>query len=332
MGNHRKEDRKTLDPFQLELQIVHDDELEGLPAGSLADQAFPLDAEVETLRPQVIGSGQAGEELRVAHPPRRDPRELDRIDERLERSRQGADTAAIVADETDPDVRRDDVRVLLVEVDDVEDVVVPVLEGQLQCVVVDDESLAGYDVLVLPHGYYDSSTFSDEFVKTLKGWVSRGGTLVCLGGASRWAANPDLDLSAVRMRDSSWPPTADEAQGDARTTRSIPGAILRAVPDPHHYLTFGYTDDTPVLVNSNSAFEPSSDIAAPLQLAPVETLRLSGFAYRDSLERLAETPYVMDERVGEGHIVMFLDDPNFRLYWRGLSRLFLNAVLLSPSF
>ena len=69
-----------------------------------------------------------------------------------------------------------------------------------------------------------------------------------------------------------------------------------------------------------------------MTLASIEKLRLSGFAYEDSLERLAETPYLLDERIGDGHVILFLDDPNFRLYWRGLSRLFLNAVLLSPSF
>ena len=121
----------------------------------------------------------------------------------------------------------------------------------------------------------------------------------------------------------------------ARARRARPGAsgaILRALPDPHHYLTFGYTDDTPVLVSSNLAFEPSSSIASPLRFASHERLRLSGFAYQDSLQRLAGTPYVMDERLGDGHIVLFLDDPNFRVYWRGLSRLFLDALLLSPSF
>ena len=80
------------------------------------------------------------------------------------------------------------------------------------------------------------------------------------------------------------------------------------------------------------AFEPDPAIAAPLRFAESSRLHLAGFAYPDSLERLAGTPYALAERVGSGHIVLFLDDPNFRIYWQGLSRLFLNSLVLSPSF
>ena len=87
-----------------------------------------------------------------------------------------------------------------------------------------------------------------------------------------------------------------------------------------------------MLVQSNLAFEPDPAIAAPFRFAEPSRLHLAGFAYPDSLERLAGTPYALEERVGSGHIVLILDDPNFRLYWQGLSRLFLNSLVLSPSF
>jgi hypothetical protein len=196
----------------------------------------------------------------------------------------------------------------------------------------DERSLSEYDVLILPHGYYGRSTFSAEWIAALKGWIDRGGTLVCFKGASRWAAEAELGLSGARLRKTAWPPGEGGEETGSRQTHGIPGAILRTLPDPHHYLTFGYEEQTPVLVASNLAFEPDPDIAAPFSFASLEEIRLAGFSYPDSLERLAETPYLVEERLGDGHIVLFLDDPNFRLYWRGLSRLFLNAILLSPSF
>ena len=95
----------------------------------------------------------------------------------------------------------------------------------------------------------------------------------------------------------------------------------------------GYDGPTPVLVHSNLAFEPDPSLATPFSFSSsARNLVLSGFAYGDSVERLAGTPYVIEERVGSGHIVLFLDDPNFRIYWYGLARLFLNSILLSPSF
>lgn len=193
------------------------------------------------------------------------------------------------------------------------------------------KTLNEYDVLVLPHGWYDEDTFTKDWLGDLKKWIEQGGTLVCLEDAAKWAAQPERELSAARLRDTKWPPDPS-GNNEARETAAVPGAILRAEPDPYHFLAIGYEGATPVLVQSNLAFEPDSAIAAPFRLAELSSLHLAGFAYPDSLERLAGTPYALEERVGAGHIVLILDDPNFRLYWQGLSRLFLNSLVLSPSF
>ncbi len=195
----------------------------------------------------------------------------------------------------------------------------------------DGQALDTYDVVVLPDGNYEAGTFSEEWIGALKSWISRGGTLVCLQRASRWAADPERDLASARMRSEVWPPKPAEGVTPRRTV-SVPGAILKAIPDEHHFLTLGYGTVAPVLVRSNLAFEPDPGLASPFTFAAREELLLSGFAYPDSLERLAETPYLIQERVGSGRIILFLDDPNFRVYWKGLTRLFLNSILLSPSF
>jgi hypothetical protein len=195
----------------------------------------------------------------------------------------------------------------------------------------DEEALDTYDAVVLPDGNYVAATFSEEWVTALKSWISRGGTLVCLKRASQWAADEERGLASARMRSDVWPPEVTEGVTPRRTV-AVPGAILRTRPDEHHFLTMGYGTVAPVLVNSNLAFEPDIKLASPFAFAAKEDLHLSGFAYPDSLERLAETPYLVAERVGSGHIILFLDDPNFRVYWSSLARLFLNSILLSPSF
>ncbi len=42
--------------------------------------------------------------------------------------------------------------------------------------------------------------------------------------------------------------------------------------------------------------------------------------------------YLADVPVGEGHILLFAEDATFRAYWRGLDKLFINGVILGPSF
>ncbi|MCH7986575.1 MAG: hypothetical protein IH847_08320, partial [Acidobacteria bacterium] len=62
-----------------------------------------------------------------------------------------------------------------------------------------------------------------------------------------------------------------------------------------------------------------------------EDARVSGFVWEETLERLAGTAYLIDENVGRGHVILFADEPNFRLLWPRLRRLFLNSVFLAPS-
>ncbi|MEM8931858.1 MAG: hypothetical protein AAGE94_11830, partial [Acidobacteriota bacterium] len=57
--------------------------------------------------------------------------------------------------------------------------------------------------------------------------------------------------------------------------------------------------------------------------------RLSGYASDENLERFRNTPAVMADRIGRGTVVRMVDDPNFRAFWYGTSKLFLNAVFFS---
>ena len=61
------------------------------------------------------------------------------------------------------------------------------------------------------------------------------------------------------------------------------------------------------------------------------TASTSGLS-RAPRQALQGTGYLMEESRGNGRVILFADDPNFRLYWDGLARLFANALLLSNSF
>ena len=58
--------------------------------------------------------------------------------------------------------------------------------------------------------------------------------------------------------------------------------------------------------------------------------RLSGYLPETARKRLAGTGYLLHARLGRGSVVLFHQDPQFRLIWHGLTRMFLNAVLLLP--
>ena len=53
---------------------------------------------------------------------------------------------------------------------------------------------------------------------------------------------------------------------------------------------------------------------------------LSGYISDRNRERLPGSPSVMADRLGRGIVVLLVDNTNFRGYWRGTNRLFLNAL------
>ena len=83
------------------------------------------------------------------------------------------------------------------------------------------------------------------------------------------------------------------------------------------------------------------DIYAPIKLdrgrnvgvfAAPETLLQSGFAWDEKLDQLARKPFVVHQPHGDGHVVAFAEDPNFRGFSEGTDLLWINAVLLGPAF
>ena len=90
----------------------------------------------------------------------------------------------------------------------------------------------------------------------------------------------------------------------------------------------------PVLMNSSRIYEVPDDLSAGeaiVRYAPEERLRMAGYLWPEVPERLAESPYLWTESIGQGRIIAFAGDPNFRDMWRGLLPLFANAVLIGPS-
>jgi hypothetical protein len=87
-------------------------------------------------------------------------------------------------------------------------------------------------------------------------------------------------------------------------------------------------------MSSERIYTVPADLAAGeavIRYAPVARLRMSGYLWPEVPERLAGSPYLWTERVGQGRVIAFAGDPNFRDIWRGLLPLFANAVLLGPS-
>lgn len=186
--------------------------------------------------------------------------------------------------------------------------------------------LGRYDVIVLPELTPGAmaSLMGEAGLDRLRRWVRDGGTLVTIGSATDFARD-QLGLIALR----SWYDTDD---GSDAQRFDVPGAIVRVELDPGSRLAGGYDDVVPVLLNSNRVFlapdgPPSSGRRVVARYAE-DQLRIAGHAWPETLERLPGAVFAYEETVGRGRVIAFAEDINFRGYWRGGNRFFLNAVLL----
>lgn len=235
-------------------------------------------------------------------------------------------------------------------------------------------ALKNYSVLIMPDGsagrYFRA--LGKGGIDGLKDWISNGGTLITVRGASVFAALKDVGLTSAKLVGSEdddekgnapaeekaeekpstvktpeksdkqdWqpavlPPIASPSANAGKVPEGIPGAIMRARVDRTTYLTYGLEqDELPVLLSSGYFFRYSKEGTNALiyEREPKKPLTISGFVWEGNTERLLRgTAALIDEPTGSGHVIMFSDEPFFRGIFRSETRPFMNAILFNGTF
>ena len=201
---------------------------------------------------------------------------------------------------------------------------------------VSDVDLGRYSHLVLVHSR--GTEASGDLAEKVRGWVRSGGVLVAIKGGAQWAtenvlASTDDDESnngngnGKNGDPQERRPYADFDQDSAK--RLISGTIFQSRLDLTHPLAFGYAEELlPVFKNSRVMLEPGDSPYTTVAAFTDDPL-LSGYVSKENQEKLAGTPAVLAERLGQGAVIRFAIDPNFRAIWYGTNRLFLNSIFLS---
>ena len=82
-------------------------------------------------------------------------------------------------------------------------------------------------------------------------------------------------------------------------------------------------------------------VFAPLKLnngrnvgtwAKKDRLVASGLVWPDTQDLLVQKSYLMHQPMGQGHVIAFAEDANYRSYSEASMLLFMNAVLLGPGY
>ena len=200
--------------------------------------------------------------------------------------------------------------------------------------------LKEYDVVVVPSG---SPRRADENLETgLREWVEQGGTLVTLGSSTRWAAGSLADID-LRVAEASELPEQERRRLGLRTMQerrsdawddAVTGIILPLTLDEDHPLAWGAglgneAASSFTLHLNDLGLEPSADHETVASFG--ESIdAVSGVVSEDKLEEIAASTWLSFARVGSGKVIMFADDPLFRLMWPANFVLFTNALIYGP--
>ena len=200
--------------------------------------------------------------------------------------------------------------------------------------------LNDYDVLVLPGSGWGgnlSNAFDSSSIEQLREWVRSGGTLVATESSAGFFTDGESGLTSaetVSTPDDSVtapPYTRYAAREDSSGLARIPGAAFSGMLDPTHPLAFGIGEQVYSMKLSTDALEPHADlqVVGHYPADPGEVL-VSGYASQENVQRLAGKVFAGVMPMGQGNVVFLVDNPHYRMFWRGPSRMMQNAVMLLP--
>jgi hypothetical protein len=209
------------------------------------------------------------------------------------------------------------------------------------------ENLARFNTVILPDGVGYAGAFGKSGIADLKAWISHGGAVLGLADGGRWFMDKDVELTTARRVGEDDPkgekdkepksvvPASGKNAAKAPAPKKpleLPGAIFRAKIDPTHFLGWAYpSGELPVFLSGDVFLKPSTGGANVVTFGKAP-LVLTGFVWPDNTEALlADTAFIIDEPIGSGHAILYLDDPTFRALWPGMRRLFLAGMLYAPS-
>ena len=184
--------------------------------------------------------------------------------------------------------------------------------------------LGRYNTIIMVGG-----TYTDLNKDKLKAWVQGGGTLILMEEAISWSAQNGI--SSVTFKKTKSP--VDSSSMIAYTEREqidgaqqIYGAVFGADVDRTNPLAYGYHQDVISLFKANKVFMEKSKnpYATPFYYGP-KALQ-SGWVSRENLDAIRNSAAVIVNTVGNGRVINISDNPNFRAFWLGGSKLMMNAI------
>jgi hypothetical protein len=191
-------------------------------------------------------------------------------------------------------------------------------------------NLSKYTTVVMVGGNYNSLGKGEE--DKLRAWIQAGGSLISMTDAISWIVNKGF--STVKLKTAPMDSLSlqrsyiqlERFQG----AQLIAGAIFQARLDRSHPLAFGYPEELIPVFRDHTLFieKPKNPYAAPLTYT--NSPLISGYVHPVNEKQLRNSAGIVVSNLGAGKVILMADNPNFRAFWYGTNKLFMNAIFFSP--
>lgn len=181
-----------------------------------------------------------------------------------------------------------------------------------------------FNTLIFASGSYN---LTDNQLKVIQDWVRSGGKLIAFDGGAKAFAGKDgfeLKLKEEPKKDTSAAPAPYALGERERISDQLPGAVVKAKVDSSHPLAFGLSDYYFSLKTGAEAYQIPEKATSVIYLE--DNYQSYGFIGSRVKPRLKKTPIAAVQKMGNGQVVYFVDNPLFRSFWEQGKMLFANAL------
>ncbi len=187
--------------------------------------------------------------------------------------------------------------------------------------------LSRYNTLIMVGGAY-----SELNKEKLKAWVTGGGNLILLEEAVQWASTNAVNTVTLKkakapVDSSKRLPYGEQEEIDG--AQQMNGAIFSAEVDLTHPLAYGYTEKNISLFKANRVYMEKSKNPYATPFFYKENVLQSGWLSKENSEAIKNSAAVIVNTVGIGRIINIDNNPNFRAFWLGGTKLMMNAIFFA---
>jgi hypothetical protein len=191
--------------------------------------------------------------------------------------------------------------------------------------------LQRYNTIIMPGGSYNA--ISEIGKNRLQEWIRNGGNLVAMRTANNWLVNQKiLSLNFIRATPEEIPENIPYyLSREYRGARNIPGSIFEIRMDISHPIAYGYKRNQLPVFKSGSMIVEKGNNPFANPLVYTNNPLLSGYVHNSFLQPIQGSSSIVISSQGRGNIITFVDNPNFRAFWYGTNKLFMNAIFFGTT-